>query len=121
MLIRPRFTDFHNVHVPQHELDFAIPFLNEDIPLYVDPFLLWKSPSLQDKALHQILLAGFNNLGVMVKSGGRNEAIDQLILASECDEVGLGTSAKREGKRIVDVANEFFLGLGAGFPDFRPL
>src|SRR5260370_17641700 len=38
LLIRPRFTDFHGVHIAQHELDFAIPFLNEDIPLYVDPY-----------------------------------------------------------------------------------
>ncbi|WP_257722134.1 hypothetical protein [Falsihalocynthiibacter arcticus] len=41
-LIRPRFTEFHDVFVPQAELDFAIPFVDEDIPLYVDPFLLWR-------------------------------------------------------------------------------
>lgn len=112
VLIRPRFTDFHNVHIAQHELDFAIPFLNEDIPLYVDPFLLWKSPSLQDKGLHQLLIASFNNLGAMVKTGQQEEAVNQLIIASECDEVGLGTSANRKGKRIgreraVEILNLF--------------
>ncbi len=100
MLIRPRFTEFNNIHVPQHELDFAIPFLNEDIPLYIDPFLIWKSPSLQDKGLHQMIIAAFNNLGVLVRNGCMNEAAEQLILASECDEVGLGNSATRKGKRI---------------------
>ncbi len=100
MLIRPRFTDFYGVHIAQHELDFAIPFLNEDIPLYVDPFLLWKSPSYQDKALHQMLLAGFNNLGVLVRQGREEEAVEQLMEASECEEVGLGTSQNRQGKRI---------------------
>ena len=40
ILVRPRITDFHNISVAQADLDFAIPFLNEDIPLYVDPFLL---------------------------------------------------------------------------------
>ena len=100
MLIRPRFTDFHGVYIAQNELDFAIPFLNEDIPLYVDPFLLWKSPSYQDKALHQMLLAGFNNFGILVRQGQQEEAIEQLMIASECEEVGLGTSRNRQGKRI---------------------
>lgn len=100
LLIRPRFTEFNNIYVPQHELDFAIPFLNEDIPLYVDPFLLWKSPSMQDKGLHQLIIAAFNNLGVLAREGRINEAIEQLIIASECDEVGLGNSATRRGKRM---------------------
>ena len=100
MLIRPRFTDYHDIYIPQSELDFAIPFLNEDIPLYVDPFLIWKSPSLQDKGLHGVLLSAFNNLGRLVRTGKQDQAINQLIVASECDEVGLGNSANRSGKRI---------------------
>lgn len=100
MLVRPRFTEFHEVYIPQHELDFAIPFLNEDIPLYVDPFLLWKSPSYQDKSLHQMIIAGFNHLGALTREGHEEEAISQLVLASECDDVGLGNSATRQGKRI---------------------
>jgi hypothetical protein len=99
-LIRPRFTEFHEVFVPQAELDFAIPFLDEDIPLYVDPFLLWRSPGLQDKGLHQVILGGFNNLGILSRAGKQDQAIEQLIAASECDEVGLGTSATKKGTRI---------------------
>lgn len=99
-LIRPRFTEFHDVFVPQAELDFAIPFLDEDIPLYVDPFLLWRSPGLQDKGLHQFILGAFNNLGALSRSGNQEQAIQQLIAASECDEVGLGTSATKKGTRI---------------------
>lgn len=99
-LIRPRFTEFHDVFVPQAELDFAIPFLDEDIPLYVDPFLLWRSPGLQDKGLHQVILGAFNNLGALSRSGNQEQAIQQLIAASECDEVGLGTSATKKGTRI---------------------
>lgn len=99
-LIRPRFTEFHDVYIPQPELDFAIPFLDEDIPLYVDPFLLWRSPSLQDKGLHQVILGAFNHLGALSKSGSHEQALQQLIAASECDEVGLGTSATKKGTRI---------------------
>ena len=100
MLVRPRLTDYHNVHILQSELDFAIPFLDEDIPLYVDPFLMWKSPSQQDQALHGALVSAFNNLGRLAISGDRSVATEQLIAASECDEVGLGTSASRSGKRF---------------------
>ena len=100
MLIRPRFTEYNNVHIPQHELDFAVPFLNEDVPLYIDPFLIWKSPSLADKGLHQMIIAAFNNLGELTRNGRLDEAIEQLINASECDEVGLGNSSSRKGKRI---------------------
>lgn len=100
MLIRPRLTDHHGILAPQAELDFAIPFFNEDIPLYLDPFLLWRSPSQQDQSLHTGLLAAFNHLGVLASQGNENLAVATLIAASECDEVGLGTSATREGKRI---------------------
>lgn len=99
-LIRPRLTDHYGILLPQAELDFAIPFLDEDIPLYVDPFLLWRSPSQQDQALHTSLLNAFNYLGTLIAQGNRTKAIDDLVTASECNEVGLGSSARRKGKRI---------------------
>jgi hypothetical protein len=58
-LVRPRLTEFHGLDISQASVDFAIPFLNEDLPLYVDPFLLWKSPSLQDQSLHGAMIAAF--------------------------------------------------------------
>ncbi len=51
-IIRPRITDFYGILTSQSQLDFAIPFFDEDLPIYADPFLLWKSPSQQDQALH---------------------------------------------------------------------
>ncbi|HEV3332338.1 MAG TPA: hypothetical protein VG096_15215 [Bryobacteraceae bacterium] len=99
-LIRPRLTEYHGIFLPQAELDFAIPFFEEDIPLYVDPFLLWKSPSYQDKALHNAVLNSFNHLGLLAKKDRTEEAEEQLIIASECEEVGLGLSATRNGLRI---------------------
>jgi hypothetical protein len=99
-LVRPRLTDYHGISVAQAEIDFAIPFLDEDVPLYVDPFLLWKSPSQQDNALHTALLNSFNHQNWLLQKGRDQEAIQNLIIASECDEVGLGLSPKRKGKRI---------------------
>ena len=97
-LVRPRLNDFYELPFTQEEVDFAIPFLDEDIPLYVDPFLLWKSPSLQDNSLHTAMTNSFNNLGYLFKKGKEKEAINILIIASECYEVGLGESKIRVGK-----------------------
>src|ERR1700756_5065747 len=99
-IIRPRLTDYYGVPLSQAHADFAIPFLDEDIPLYLDPFLLWRSPSLQDQALHTSLTNSFNHLGWLVKQGRRHEAVQLLINLSECDEVGLGVSRRRAGHRI---------------------
>ena len=99
-IIRPRLIDYHAITATQDRLDFAIPFLSEDIPLYVDPFLMWRSPSQQDQSLHEALVNAFNYLGHVFQSGKHEVAIQSLIRVSECDEVGLGHSATRTGKRI---------------------
>jgi hypothetical protein len=83
-LIRPRLNDFHNLPFTQDEVDFAIPFLDEDIPLYVDPFLLWKSSSLQDNSLHTAIVNSFNHIGHTYSNKNEKEALYALILASEC-------------------------------------
>jgi hypothetical protein len=117
-MIRPRLTDYHGVHLPQAALDFAIPFFREDIPLYVDPFLLWRSPSYQDKALHNAVLNSFNHLGYLAKSGETAEAREQLIIGSECDEVGLGVSAHRTGTRIGEKHAAQIMDLFAQVPEY---
>ena len=62
-IIRPRLNDFHGLPFVQKEVDLAIPFLDEDIPLYVDPFLLWKINSQQGNSLHTTIVNPFNQLG----------------------------------------------------------
>lgn len=99
-IIRPRLTDFHGVDLAQTDLDFAIPFLDEDIPLHVDPFLLWKSPSQQDQALHTSVTNSFNHLNYLLHRSKEADARQILVEASECDEVGLGHSSRRKGHRI---------------------
>ncbi len=99
-IIRPRLNDYHNIPLVQEEVDFAIPFLDEDIPLYVDPFLLWKSPSQQDNGLHSLITDNFNYLGWLSQKGRLDDATKILISISECNAVGLGNSKTKEGKRI---------------------
>ncbi len=118
-MIRPRLTDFYGIYKTQTELDFAIPFLSEDIPLYVDPFMLWKSPSFQDKALHGAVLNAFNHLGYLARTGAQDEAVEQLIIASECDEVGLGHSGSRRGARIGRAVAQSIIGLFKAIPQYE--
>lgn len=99
-LVRPRLNDYYELSFIQEEVDFAIPFLDEDIPLYLDPFLLWKSPSMQDNSLHTAITNSFNNLGYLERKGREKEAIELLVHLSECNEVGLGMSKTRQGLRI---------------------
>ncbi|MGU6378403.1 hypothetical protein ACV2B1_10515 [Salmonella enterica subsp. enterica serovar Javiana] len=106
-LFRPRITDHYGIHKSQADLDFAIQFFDEDIPLYVDPFLLWKSPSLQDQALHTAITNSFNHLNYLMKKRREEEAADTLINLSECSEIGLGVSKSRRGVKIgLKQANE---------------
>src|SRR6266849_3767117 len=99
-MIRPRLTDYYGIPAVQKELSFAISFLDEDLPLYVDPFLLWKSPSQQDNALHVAIIDAINALGRTWLEGKKEQAVEQIIRASECSEVGLGQSRTRVGKPL---------------------
>lgn len=118
-LIRPRLNDYYDLAFTQEEVDFAIPFLDEDIPLYVDPFLLWKSPSMQDQALHTAVISSFNHFGSMFKNGQKNEAIDALVNISECVEVGLGTALNKQGHKIGEEKAKEILSLFTTIPQIE--
>ena len=117
-LIRPRLNDYYGVLLPQSQTDFAIPFLDEDLPLYADPFLLWSSPSLQDQSLHTAIVNSFNQLGFLAKSGKEAEAQQLLMALSECNEVGLGMSRRRKGKRIGESTAHEILDLFKTVPEY---
>lgn len=99
-LIRPRLNDYYALPFTQEQVSFAIPLLDADIPLYVDPFLLWKSPSQQDQALHTAMISAINQVGKLYVDGDEAKAVKLLIGLSECPEVGFGTARNRQGKRI---------------------
>ena len=117
-IVRPRLTDHYGILISQAEADFAIPFLDEDIPLYLDPFLLWRSPSQQDNALHTAIINSFNHLGYLEKQGKHSQAIDTLTAISECDEVGFGHSHTRAGHRIGSATAAEILDLFRAVPEY---
>ncbi len=108
-LVRPRLNDYFDIEITQATSDFAIPFLDDDLPLYVDPFLLWKSPSQAENGLHLSLINSFNYLGYLAAHEKTEEAKNTLIRFSECNEVGLGHSGNRKGHLIGDKLAEKIL------------
>jgi hypothetical protein len=118
-LIRPRLNDLHNIPLRQEDIDFAIPFIDEDIPLYVDPFLLWKVNSMQDNSLHTSIVASFNHLGNQYLKGNEKDAITTLIHLTECHEVGLGSSRTRIGKPIGQKSATEILSLFKNIPQIK--
>ena len=87
--------------------------------MYVDPFLLWKSPSQQDNALHSLITNSFNHLGYLASKGKSTDAINLIINASECNEVGLGNSKTKEGKRIGNKLATSLLGVFTNIPQLQ--
>ncbi len=99
-LVRPRLTEFHGIDVAQTNVDFAIPFLEEDLPLYVDPFLLWKSPSLQDQSLHGAMIAAFNRLGMLPASRSNRRGCSNHSTDVRMRRGGIGRRRDEKGKRV---------------------
>jgi len=78
----------------QSEVDFVIPDLAVDLPLAIDPFLLFKSRDPELRALHDQLLSIFNE-GIRLYREGNRTRLYELIIFPEVNEIGFGYS---EGK-----------------------
>lgn len=96
--------------VSQFEVDFVIPRKGVDIPLGIDPFLLFKSRDPEYRSLHALLLSVFNAGIQAVRSRALEDAQD-ILTFPEVPEIGLGyarTSRRGSGvgthltKLIVD-------------------
>lgn len=82
--------------VSQYEVDFVIPRVGVDLPIGIDPFLLFKSrdPELAD--LHGHILSAFNH-GVTFVRDNHLERARELFDFPEVAEIGFGYT--RKGKR----------------------
>ncbi|MFE3408689.1 hypothetical protein ACFXMT_10205 [Streptomyces mirabilis] len=91
--INPRLSDVFDLTIRQNEVSFVIPHLKEDLPLAIDPFLLWKSGRAEYVALHEILLGFIEKVRSETVGGGEVRA--QLLLSEVAEpvELGLGYAA----------------------------
>ncbi len=86
-----RLTKAFDLSFTQSQVDFVIPELEVDLPLSIDPFLLFKSRDKVLKDLHTRLLSIFDE-GIRLYRSGNRAGLDRLIDFPEVDEIGFGYS-----------------------------
>lgn len=100
-LVNPRLSDLLGLVIRQDEVDFVVPHLREDLPLYVDPFLLWKSDDPEQRQLHNALVGFLDRVRTQAVSGHVAAAHSLLAEIREPVELGLGYAAgTRRGSAI---------------------
>jgi len=82
--------------ISQYDVDFVIPRIGVDIPLGIDPFLLYKSRDPEYRALHDRLLNAFGD-GIRAVREGRLRDAERVFDFPEVSAIGLGYA--RGGKR----------------------
>src|SRR5438128_1204615 len=82
--------------VSQYEVDFVIPRIGIDVPVGIDPFLLFKSRDPDLRRLHEIVIEAFR-LGIELITGDRIPDARALLRFPEVSEIGLGYT--RKGKK----------------------
>ncbi|UKS26046.1 hypothetical protein LOZ80_31580 [Paenibacillus sp. HWE-109] len=76
----------------QPEVDFLIPNLNEDLQLYVDPFLFYKSGNPEYQAVHSTIRQFFSIAIEQIRLG-RNDVAQRMLHFPEVEETMLGVSS----------------------------
>jgi len=79
--------------ISQFEVDFVIPRIGVDLPMGIDPFLLFKSRDSELAQLHSIILQTFNE-GIALIRNGKLSHVRQLFDFPEASEVGFGYTQK---------------------------
>ncbi len=116
-VINPRLIDPFGLDFTQDEVAFAIPHLREDLPLYLDPFLLWKSERDDYHALHEQLLAFIDLVRVAALEGQHARGRNLLLGCSEAVELGLGYGrGSKRGTAIGPGLAESILEMQAAIP-----
>ncbi len=100
-IANPRLIDVFGAAFSQEDVDFAIPRLYEDIPLYIDPFLFWVSTKPEYHRFHEHLVGFFRLVAEMVCSGDIKTASVLLAGCEEQPALGLGyASGSKRGSNV---------------------
>lgn len=83
-------------NLSQYQVDFVIPRIGIDLPLGIDPFLLFKSRDEEYRHLHEVILDTFNAGIKAIREGNPDEA-RRLFDFPEVSAIGLGYT--QGGKR----------------------
>lgn len=82
-------TEAFGVDLNQREVDFVIPRLDQDLPLCIDPFLLYKSRREDLRKAHETLVTLFREAFSAFKAS-REDLVSSLIDFPEVSEIRFG-------------------------------
>jgi len=95
--------------ISQYEVDFVIPRLGIDVPVGIDPFLLFKSRDPKFRELHQSII-GALAIGISYLKSGNTAAARQLFHFPEAPEIGLGyTKGSKRGSGMGEFLSSLIL------------
>jgi len=87
-------------NVSQYDVDFVIPRIGVDVPVGIDPFLLYKSRNPEYRKLHGILVGVFN-AGVDAVQRGAIADARRILDFPEVSAVGMGyTRNSKQGSGV---------------------
>jgi hypothetical protein len=102
--------------VSQYEVDFVIPRVGVDIPLGIDPFLLFKSRDTELASLHAQVINAFNH-GISLLRSGNIDVARSLYNFPEVAEIGLGYTRKsKHGSGVGEYLSELIIETLANSP-----
>ena len=100
-VVNPRLSDVFGLVIRQDQVDFVVPHLREDLPLYIDPFLLWRSDRPEYRSLHASLLSFVEQVRQHALAGRKSKARELLAEVREPVELGLGyASGSKRGSAL---------------------
>lgn len=101
----------------QHDVDFVIPRLDRDLPLCIDPFLLYRSRRPELREAHALLLSLFDAAFQAFRDGNLQRAAE-LVDFPEARAIRLGyASNSDEGRGIGKNLGPIFVGALEDSPD----
>lgn len=92
-------TDVFGLNLSQKELDFINLDLSEDLRLYVDPILLYRSPHKEFNEAHALISHFFNQAIIFVKEGRPDRAEEMCHFPDAENRLGLSSTGVGHGPR----------------------
>ena len=106
-------------NISQYDVDFVIPFVGVDVPVGIDPFLLFKSRVPEYRDLHRILISTFNAGIDAIRQDDTAEA-SRLFDFPEVAAIGMGyTQKSKRGSGVGSYLSRLIIETLVGSPGLQ--